>query len=163
MESLFATLRSALRSAIESAAAVICLRSPGRRSPGRLSIAALLAIGFGTGCSTPNLIEIDNTDSAFYAYELCLESLSRYEDPRKCNSVGTREGRSMSYTDYTFGRHLYESDYQATDSIFRKSSLESEQRTAYREYLAALDEESRQELIQAWQSLVLEAEGVQTH
>jgi hypothetical protein len=153
MESLFGIIRVAVRSV---AAAI------GRRPPGRLSIAAILAMGFGTGCSTPTLIEIDNTDSAFHAYELCLESLSRYEDPSKCNSVGTREGRSLTYTDYTMGRNLYESEYQPTDSIFRKSSLESEQKASYREYLRALDEESRQELIEAWESLVAETEAGHT-
>ncbi len=124
----------------------------------RIQIAFLVALSaLCMSCSVqpvPNTPAEDGT--AWWAYQQCLASLSRYQDKEVCNRVGTSMG--SSYTDYTMGQYLYVDDYQPTGSIFTNQSYKAVRSVAYKTYLENLDPATQEDLKSQWLALAAQAE-----
>jgi hypothetical protein len=75
----------------------------------RVLLGLLMVVGLGNGCSTQAIPDSssDAPDTAWWAYQDCLDSLPRSSSPTLCNSVGTTHGQSpQSYTAGNIGSNV---------------------------------------------------------
>jgi hypothetical protein len=66
-------------------------------------------VGLGNGCSTPAVptTDTDPPETAWWAYQDCLDNLPRSSSPTLCNNVGTTRGQSpQSYSSGNLGNNV---------------------------------------------------------
>ncbi len=123
----------------------------------RISLLLLAGLSLmSVACSTPTVQQkrVKNSDTAWWAYQSCLESLSRSSNPQVCNNVSW-DTQVSSYNGYTYGQYYYPGYTKAgSTSAVSKAQLD----TAYRDYLNALDEATQEQMAQVWEALAARSE-----
>lgn len=139
----------------------------------KIALYSVLAFtaALNTACSTPPVpnSDPDQPDTAWWAYQDCLESLPRTTNRSVCDNVGTTRG--MSPSSYTYGStggnvgpypvsatygygagptYYSTRSFKSAGTTTAVTSVQSFYDQAYREYLKTLDAGTLRELTERW-------------